>query len=121
VLSSHLALLFMPSLNPIWTGLRLIPLAILAPSNVMSSNVMSWLVDREWCDLIDCGWLAKVDHDWVSPMFELLLGSFDLWMCTSSAELETHSNGRVLSTGQVMAWTSHVDYVHGDLNSRPCL
>jgi hypothetical protein len=93
VLSSHLALLFVPSLNPVWVVLRLIPLAILAPS-----NVMSWLVDREWYDLIDCGWLAKVDHGWVSPMFELLLGSFDLWMCTSSAELEIHSNGRVLST-----------------------
>jgi hypothetical protein len=57
VLSSHLALLFMPSLDPVWAGLRLITLAILAPS-----NVMSWLVDREWSDLIDCGWLARVDH-----------------------------------------------------------
>jgi hypothetical protein len=79
VLSSHLALLFMPSLDPVWAGLMLISLAILAPS-----NVISWLVDREWSDLIDCGRLARVDHGWVSPMFELSLGSFDLWMCTSS-------------------------------------
>jgi hypothetical protein len=42
VLSSQLALFFMPSLDPVWTWLRLIPLAILA-----SSNGMSWLVDRE--------------------------------------------------------------------------
>jgi hypothetical protein len=30
-----------------------------------------------------------------------------LWMCTSSAELETHSNGRVLGIGHVTVWTSH--------------
>jgi hypothetical protein len=35
-------------------------------------------------------------------MFRLSLGSSDLWMCTSSAKLETHSNGRVLDIGQVM-------------------
>jgi hypothetical protein len=38
-------------------------------------------------------------------------------MCTSSAELETHSNGRVLGIGQVMVWTSHVDSEYGDLSS----
>jgi hypothetical protein len=38
-------------------------------------------------------------------------------MCTSSAELETHSNGRVLDIGQVMVWTSHVDSEYGDLSS----
>jgi hypothetical protein len=32
-------------------------------------------------------------------MFGLTLGIFDLWMCTSSAELETHSNGCVLGIG----------------------
>jgi hypothetical protein len=42
VLSSHLVLLFVPSLDPVWTWLMLISLTILA-----SSNVMSWLVDRE--------------------------------------------------------------------------
>jgi hypothetical protein len=47
VLSSHLALFFMPSLDPVWAGLRLIPLAILAPS-----NGMSWLVDQEWSGLL---------------------------------------------------------------------
>jgi hypothetical protein len=51
VLSSHLALFFfVPSLDPVWAGLRLIPLAILAPS-----NGMSWLVDREWSALLVVG------------------------------------------------------------------
>jgi hypothetical protein len=50
VLSSHLALLFVPSLDPVWAGLRLIPLAIL-----VSSNGMSWLVDREWSGLLVVG------------------------------------------------------------------
>jgi hypothetical protein len=38
-------------------------------------------------------------------------------MCTRSAVLETHSNGRVLDIGQVMVWTSHVDSEYGDLSS----
>jgi hypothetical protein len=38
-------------------------------------------------------------------------------MCTSSVELETHSNGRVLGIGQIMVWTSHVDSEYGDLSS----
>jgi hypothetical protein len=50
VLSSHIALLFLQSLDPVWAGLRLIPLAILAPS-----NGMSWLVDREWSGLLVVG------------------------------------------------------------------
>jgi hypothetical protein len=33
VLSYHLAFTFVPPLDPVWVGLRLIPLAILAPSN----------------------------------------------------------------------------------------
>jgi hypothetical protein len=37
--------------------------------------------------------------------------------CTSSAELETHSNGYVLSIGQVMVWTSHIDSKFGVLSS----
>jgi hypothetical protein len=111
VLSSHLALLFMPSLNPVWVGLRLIPLAILVPS-----NGMSWLIDREWSNLIGCGRLARVVHGWVSPMIGLSSGSFNLWMCTSSAELETHSNGRDLGIGHVMVWTSHVDSECWDLS-----
>jgi hypothetical protein len=63
------------------------------------------------------GRLAGLVHGWVSPMFGLSLGIFELWMCTSSVELETHSNGRVLSIGQVMVWTSHVDVEYGDLSS----
>jgi hypothetical protein len=53
----------------------------------------------------------------VSPTFRLSSGSFDLWMCTSSAELETHSNGHVLGIGQVMVWASHIDSEYGDLSS----
>jgi hypothetical protein len=55
----------------------------------------------------------------VSPMFGLSLGSSDLWMCTSSAESETHSNGRVLGIGQAMVCTSHIDAGYGDLSSCP--
>jgi hypothetical protein len=66
---------------------------------------------------VGCGQLARVVYGWVSPMFGLSSGSFDLWMCTSSAKLETHSNGRVLGIGQVMVWTSHVDFEYGDLSS----
>jgi hypothetical protein len=40
-----------------------------------------------------------------------VLSGSDLWVkCTSSAELEIHSNGRVLGIGQVMVWSSHVEY-----------
>jgi hypothetical protein len=111
VLSSHLTLLFVPLLDHVSAGLRLIPLAILAPS-----NGMSWLFDREWSGLIGCGRLAKLVHGWVSPMTGLSSGSFDLWMCTSSAELETHLNDRVLGIGQVTMWTSHVDSEYCDLS-----
>jgi hypothetical protein len=50
VLSSHLALFFVPSLDPLWARLSLIPLAILAPS-----SGMSWLIDREWSGLLVVG------------------------------------------------------------------
>jgi hypothetical protein len=89
-----------PPLDPVWAGLRLIPLAILAPS-----NGMSWLVDREWSGVIGCGRLGRVVHGWVSPMFGLSLGISDLWMCTSSTELEIHLN---------VVWTSRVDSEYGD-------
>jgi hypothetical protein len=113
MLSSHLALLFMPPLDPVWAGLRLIPLAILAPSNGMSCMV--WRPRVVW--FVGCGRLAGLVHGWVSPIFGLSLGSSDLWMCTSSAEFKTHSNGRVLSIRKVMVWTSHVDAEYGDLRS----
>jgi hypothetical protein len=54
-------------------------------------------------------------------MFELSSDSFDLWMCTSSAELETHSNDRVLGIGHVMVLTSHIESMLGELSSCPCL
>jgi hypothetical protein len=59
------SLFFMPPLDPVWAGLRLIPLLILAPS-----NRMRWVViDREWSGFVGCGRLAGVDYGWVSPMF----------------------------------------------------
>jgi hypothetical protein len=66
---------------------------------------------------VGCGWLAGVVHGWVSPMFGLSLDSFNLWMCTRFAELETHLNGRVLGIGQVMVWTLDVDSKYGVLSS----
>jgi hypothetical protein len=50
-------------------------------------------------------------------MFRLSLGSFNLWMCTSSVGLETHLNGHVLSIGHVMVWTLHINSEYGDLRS----
>jgi hypothetical protein len=39
------------------------------------------------------------------------LSGSDLWVnCTSSSELEIHSNDRVLSKGQVRVCSSHVEY-----------
>jgi hypothetical protein len=110
-------LLFRPPLDPVWTGLRLNPLAILAPSNEMSWLV--WRLRMVW--FVGCGRLAGLVHGWVSPMFRLSMGSSDLWMCTRSVELETHLNGRVLCIRQVIVWTSHVDVEHGDLSSCPWL
>jgi hypothetical protein len=66
---------------------------------------------------VGCGRLAGVVHGWVSPMFGLSLGSSDLWVCTSSVELETYLNGRVLGIGHVMVWTSHIDSEYGIFSS----
>jgi hypothetical protein len=42
---------------------------------------------------------------------QAVLSGSDLWIkCTSSIELEINSNGRVLGIGQVMVWSSHVEY-----------
>jgi hypothetical protein len=51
VLSSHLAYTFRAPLDPVWAGFRLIPLAILAPSNGMTG----WFGDREWSGLLVVG------------------------------------------------------------------
>jgi hypothetical protein len=104
VLSSHLALIFMPPLDPVWVGLRLIPLVVVTPSN----ELVGWLTESGL--VVCCGRLSRIVHGWVSHMFGLSSGSFDLWICTSSIELEYHSNGHVLSIGQVMVWTSHIGY-----------
>jgi hypothetical protein len=66
---------------------------------------------------VGCGWLAGMVHGWVSPMFRLSQGSSNLWMSTSSIELETHSNGRVLGMGRVVVWASHIESKYGDLSS----
>jgi hypothetical protein len=51
VLSSHLAYTFHAPLDPVWAGLRLIPLAILALSN----GISDWFGDREWSGLLVVG------------------------------------------------------------------
>jgi hypothetical protein len=53
------------------------------------------------------------DRPWlgVAYVWAVLNGS-DLWAkCTSSQELEIHSNGRVLGIEQVTVWSSHVEYM----------
>jgi hypothetical protein len=51
-------------------------------------------------------------RSWMGVAYvQAMLSGFDLWVkCTSSAELEIHSNGRVLGIGQVTVWSSHVEY-----------
>jgi hypothetical protein len=61
----------------------------------------------------DGWWAVSRDRPWldVAYVWTVLSGS-DLWIkCTSSAELEIHSNGHILSIGQVTVWSSHVEYV----------
>jgi hypothetical protein len=83
---------------------------------------MSWLVWKlRVVSFVGGGRLAGVVHNWVSPMFGLSFGSSDLLMCTSSIGLETHLNVHVLGIGQVMVWTSHIDFEYGDLSSCPWL
>jgi hypothetical protein len=55
------------------------------------------------------------DRPWLSVTYvQAMLSGFDLWVkCTSSTELEIHSNGRVLGIGHVTVWSSHVEYVAG--------
>jgi hypothetical protein len=58
------------------------------------------------------GRLAGMGHGWVLSIVWAVLNGFDLWVkCTSFAELEIHSNDRVLGIGQVTVWSSHVEYV----------
>jgi hypothetical protein len=60
----------------------------------------------------DGWWVLSWDRLWlgVTYVWAVLSGS-DLWVkCTSSAELEIHSNGRVLGIGQVPVWSSHIEY-----------
>jgi hypothetical protein len=59
------------------------------------------------------------DRPWLGVAYvRAVLSGSDVWVkCTSSAELEIHSNDRVLGIGQVTVWSSHVEYEHGDLSS----
>jgi hypothetical protein len=49
---------------------------------------------------------------WLSVAYvQAVLSGSDFWVkCTSSAELEIHSNGRDLGIGHVTVWSSHVEY-----------
>jgi hypothetical protein len=53
------------------------------------------------------------DRPWLGVAYVwAMLSGFDLWVkCTSTVVLEIHLDGRVLSIGQVMVWSSHVEYV----------
>jgi hypothetical protein len=71
------------------------------------------MVDLETeSDLV--GWLGAVirGRSWLGVAYvHAMLSGSDLWVkCTSSAELEIHSNDPVLGIGQVLVWSSHVEY-----------
>jgi hypothetical protein len=72
ILLSHIAFYICAPLGPVWAGLRLISLIILATSN----ESVGWLTKSGL--VVGCGRSARVVHDWVSPMFGLSLDSFDL-------------------------------------------
>jgi hypothetical protein len=65
----------------------------------------------------DGWWAVNRDRPWLGVAYvRAVLSGFDLWVkCTCSAELEIHSNGRVLSIGQVTV------IEHGDLSSWLCI
>jgi hypothetical protein len=90
-----------------WVGHRLIPLVILVPS-----KWMRWLIWRPRVVLFDGWWAVSRDRPWLGVAYvQAVLSGSNLWgKCTSSAELEIHSNGRVLRIGQVTMWSSHVEY-----------
>jgi hypothetical protein len=60
----------------------------------------------------DGWWAVSRDRSWLDVTYvRAVLSGSDLWVkCTSSAELEIHSNGRVLGTGYVTVWSSYVEY-----------
>jgi hypothetical protein len=55
-------------------------------------------------------WAVSQDRPWLGVAYvRAVLSGSDLWVkCTSSAELEIHSNGRILGIGQVRS--SHVEF-----------
>jgi hypothetical protein len=111
VLSSHLPLLFCAVTRPCMGRAYVNPTAY--------SSAVQWDELVGWSRVIwfvGYGRLAVVVHGWVSPKIGLSSSSFNLWMCTSSAELETYSNGCVLSIGQDTVWTSYVDSEYCDLS-----
>jgi hypothetical protein len=57
-------------------------------------------------------WTVSRDRSWLGVAYvQVVLSGSDLWVkCTVSAELEIHSNGRVLDIGQVTVWSSHIEY-----------
>jgi hypothetical protein len=60
----------------------------------------------------DGWWAVSQDRPWLGVTYvRVMLSGSDLWVkCTCSVELEIHSNGRVLNIGQVIMWSSHVEY-----------
>jgi hypothetical protein len=75
---------------------------------------MDEMVGSETESGLVCGWWAvSRDSPWLGVTYvRAVLSDSGLWVkCTNSAELEIHSNGRVLSIGQFTMWSSHVEYV----------
>jgi hypothetical protein len=57
-------------------------------------------------------WAVSRDRPWLGAAYvQAMFSNPDLWVkCTSSEELEIHSNYRVLGIRQVTVWSSHVEF-----------
>jgi hypothetical protein len=83
-------------------------------------RLLVWRLRVVW---FDGWWVVSRDRPWLGVAYvRAVLSCSDLWgRCTSSAELEIHSNGRALGIGQVMVWSSHVEYGAWWLESWICI
>jgi hypothetical protein len=57
-------------------------------------------------------WAVSRDRPWLGVTYvRVVLSDSDLWVkCTSSVELEIHSNDCVLGIGQLTVLSSHVEF-----------
>jgi hypothetical protein len=68
-------------------------------------------------------WTVSQDMPWLGVAYvRAMLSGSNLWVkCISSAELEIHSNDRVLGIWQVTVWSSHIKYGAWWLSSWLCI